>query len=328
MIIIPKEKPVIENMNSYYLNMGRLFEHYQGELGSGCIYFKSVSAEGSIFFDKDDLLNGIFRDYDGEIIGKAAIDGFMKTVEHKSCVVTVYKIDPETIYFWANLPRSERIYKDLSTEFTDLQGLINKMSSEKLTGFIDVSIEDSEDCGLIFISSGRIIGGSFSWGKGKLNHSEESLQILLEKTKVSGGTFHVSSIPMNEDGLEGDSKKNGWQYSSDTVRYLEELLNIFENTVKSNKKIKAGFSILLKKKFMKLANKYDFLDPFAAEVEYSRQKLTFKGKATEEDLANGITESVKILADELGIRHQLEDNLGAWSKQHSDDLAKFGIKIL
>ena len=79
---------------------------------------------------------------------------------------------------------------------------------------------------------------------------------------------------------------------------------------------------------MEQANKYDFLDPFAAEVEYSRQKLTFRGKATEEDLAHGITESVKILADELGVRHQLEDHLRAWSKQNSDDLARFGIKIL
>ncbi|MDY6879529.1 MAG: hypothetical protein SV686_04720 [Thermodesulfobacteriota bacterium] len=314
-------------MNSYYLNMPRLFEHYQGELGSGCVYFKSVTAEGTIFFDKDELLNGSYRDYDGEIIGKDAIDGFMKTVDHKSCVVTVYKIDPESIYFWANLPRSERIYNDLSTEFTDLQGLMSKMGSEKLTGFIEVSIENSEDCGLIFLSGGRITGGSFSWGTGKMNHSEESLQILLEKTKVSGGTFHVSSIPMEEETPESDSKKNGWQYSSDTVRYLEELLNIFEKTVKSNKRIKTEFSILLKKKFMDLANKYDFLDPFAAEVEYSGQRLTFKGKATEEELANGITESVRILADELEIRHQLNDNLGAWSKQHSDDLARFGIEF-
>ena len=328
MIIIPKEKPVIENMNSYYLNMGRLFEHYQGELGSGVIYFKSVSAEGTIFFDKDELLNGIFRDYNGEIIGKAAIDSFMKTVERTSCVVTVYKIDPETIYFWANLPRSERIYKDLSTEFTDLGGLINKMSSERLTGFIDVSIENSEDCGLIFISNGQIIGGSFSWGKGDVNYSKESLQILLEKTKVSGGTFHVSRIPMNEDNLEENSKKNGWQYSSDTVTLLEEMLNIFEKTVKSNKKIKTEFKTLLKKIFLELTNKYDFLDPFAAEVDYSGQKLTFKGKATEKDLANGIIESVKMLADELEIRHQLENDLGPWSQKYSNELAGFGISIL
>ena len=39
MIIIPKEKPVVEKLNSYYLKLDRLLEHYRGELDSGCIYF-------------------------------------------------------------------------------------------------------------------------------------------------------------------------------------------------------------------------------------------------------------------------------------------------
>lgn len=50
MIIIPREKPAIKNMNSYYLNMQKLIEHYQGELGAGVVYFKAPSMECALFF--------------------------------------------------------------------------------------------------------------------------------------------------------------------------------------------------------------------------------------------------------------------------------------
>jgi len=52
MLIIPKEKPDIGNLNSYYLDIRKLIEHCQGELGSGAICFKGPGEEGAIFFDK------------------------------------------------------------------------------------------------------------------------------------------------------------------------------------------------------------------------------------------------------------------------------------
>ena len=74
MVIIPREKPIIENLNIYYLNVKKMLEHYQGEVGSGGIYFKSHAAEGVIFFDKDELLNAIYREKDSELTGADAVD--------------------------------------------------------------------------------------------------------------------------------------------------------------------------------------------------------------------------------------------------------------
>jgi len=156
MVIVPKEKAVIENLNSYYLDIKKLFEHCQGDLGSGAIHFKSPSSECAVFFDKDELLTGTFKDKRGEIVGKQAIDSLSKALVNENFAVNIYEIDPEKVYFWANIPNAERIYKDLSTEFTDLEGLIKKMSSEKLTGYIDVSINNGKEGGLIFFSNGEI----------------------------------------------------------------------------------------------------------------------------------------------------------------------------
>ena len=144
MVIIPKEKPVISNLNTYYLDITKLIEHYQGEIGSGGLFFGSASAKGVIFFDQDEILNGYFRDQDSELSGDDAINRLMETDFEHNYTVEIYNISLEEVYFWSSLPSAERIYKDLSTEFTDLEGLIKKMSAEKLTGFIEVTIEDEE----------------------------------------------------------------------------------------------------------------------------------------------------------------------------------------
>ena len=198
MVIIPREKPVLENMNIYYLNVQKLLEHYQGEIGSGGVYFKSHAAEGAIFFDKDDLLSGHFIDKKNEISGVQAIKSLLNAGDKHNFNVTIYKIAEDEVYFWASIPTAEKIYKDLSTEFTDLEGLVKKMSSEKLTGYIDASIGQGKEAGLIFIINGNIIGGSYSWSNGKPTPNKENQQLIIRKTKEKGGTFNVCRIRISK----------------------------------------------------------------------------------------------------------------------------------
>jgi hypothetical protein len=42
MVVIPRQQPVLENLNIYYLNVRKLLEHFQGEIGSGGVFFKSA----------------------------------------------------------------------------------------------------------------------------------------------------------------------------------------------------------------------------------------------------------------------------------------------
>lgn len=327
MIIIPKEKPAVENLNSYYLDIRKLIEHYQGEVGSACVHFKSPSAEGVIFFDKDDLLNGFFRDSEGESEGKAVIDRLVDAAVDRNFVISIYEIDPEKVYFWAKIQAAEKIYADLSSEFTDLEGLTKKMGSGKLTGFIDVLISDGKEGGLIFFDNGEIIGGSYSWGKGELNHSKESWELLVQKTKELGGIFHVSRMSLEKVDVKSASEDTDQKGASKILTMLEALLSIFERVITSNKEIKTDFNTLLKKKFVEKADKYIFLDPFAADFSYADQKITFTGDAGDEDLINGLTECVNEIADGLGILSQLNDELKPWSNKYKKKLEKFHVSF-
>ena len=327
MIIIPKEKPVVEKLNSYYLDIKRLLEHYQGEMDSGCMHFKSTSAEGVIFFDKDALLSGIFQDKEGETKGIDVIEHIIETVANNSFAVSIYYIEPGKIYFWANLYNAEVLYKDLSTDFTDLNGLTKKMSSEKLTGYIEVSIDKGKEGGLIFFHDGQIIGCSYSWEKGKLKSTKADLELLTQKSKESGGIFNVKTISLKKRELFSPSENGIQKVTSHTIDMIQQLLFIFEKAVMTNKKINTDFDMLLKRKFVEKANKYDFLDPFAAEFQYTKGRVQFTGNASDKQLSNGIAESVKELADELGMLPRLLDDLVPWGKKYSQKIDDFGIMI-
>jgi len=325
MVIIPREKPVIENLNIYYLDIRKLFEHFQGEIGSGGVFFKSHSSEGAIFFDEDELLNGYFQEKDTMLTGNAAIDQLIQAESDRNYSVSIYKISQEEVYFWSSLPSAQIIYKDLSTDFTDLEGLIKKMSSEKLTGYIDVSIGDGMEGGLIFISNGEIIGGSYSWGGEKTNSSQNNLKILIDKTKKSGGIFQVSRIPMKREKGAGESKEQVSDNNLDTLAMLEEFLGVFETVVSTGKNKGAGFSSILRKKFVEKAEEYAFLDPFAAEFEYSDRKIKYSGHAGEKELADGVITSTKELAEELEILTEVKKYMASWNDKYEKKIEELGI---
>ncbi|MBW1796816.1 MAG: hypothetical protein JRJ21_00140 [Deltaproteobacteria bacterium] len=327
MIIVPKEKPAVENLNSYYLDIRKLIEHYQGEVGSGCVHFKASSAEGVVFFDKDDLLNGFFRDSKGEAQGKTVIDRLVEAAVGHNFAISIYEINAEKVYFWANIPAADKIYEDLSAEFTDLEGLIKKMGSEKLTGFIDVSIGEGNEGGLIFFDDGEIIGNSFSWGKGELNRSKESQEILIQKTKELGGIFHVSRISLKKEGGVLESEDLDQKGMPDVLTMLESLLSVFERVITSDREIESDFNTLLKKKFVEKADDFVFLDPFAAEFKYADQKVTFTGDAGDEELVKGLTECVNEIAEGLGILAQVKAELGPWSEKYGKELEKFHVSF-
>jgi hypothetical protein len=327
MVIIPREKPVIESLNIYYLDVKKLLEHYQGAIGSGGVYFKCHAAEGVIFFDKDDLLNAFYKEKELELFGADAIERIVNHGGNYNFSVNVYKIALDEVYFWSSIPAAEKIYKDLSTEFTDLEGLIRKMSSEKLTGYIDVAIGNGQEGGMIFIINGKIMGGSFTWDNGEPSPTKKSQDMLISKTKAHGGTFNVCRIPLSKIKAEGESRAALARPSKNILEMVEDLLNIFEKTVSAQKKLKIDFTKIIKKKFVENAEQYAFLDPFAGEFEYIDGRLVFTGAASDKELIEGVLTSVKQAAQELGLFSQLMENSGAWLEKYSEQLKRFSVNL-
>jgi len=326
MVVIPRQQPVLENLNIYYINVRKLLEHFQGEIGTGGVFFKSHAAEGVIFFDQNELLNGFFQDRDIEIAGHEAIERLLQAGDDYNFSVNIYEIGSQEVYYWASIPTAEKIYKDLSTEFTDLEGLIKKMGSEKLTGYIDVNIGNGKEMGLIFLINGKIMGGSYSWGNGSPSPSKKNQDLLIQKTKELGGSLNVCRIPLTNSESDRETELEKTKHP-EAIEILEELLAIFEKVVRLKRKKQTDFQKLLKQKLVEHADRYSFLDPFAGEFEYNEHKIRFSGQASDQNLVSGVFAVVKEMAQELGLLPALIENLDSWSLKYSEELATYDINF-
>ena len=329
MIVVPYEDPVFEELNTYYLDMSRVLEHFRGSIGSGAVHLRSQDSEGVIFFDADDVLNASFQGPSGELSGQDAVQEiFNKSREHDYSV-NVYRIDQDKILYWANIFFARPIYKDLSSEFTDLQGLIKKQQEENLTGYIVVYI--NLDQALLFFSSGELIGAAYSWARDELNRTPQKLDEVFERIQNHGALLNVYNIaPQNDitvEWSENTTVEEETIESDDIYAMLEELLDKTEKVVSNSRSVKEEFSTLLRKKFLEKANSYPFLDPFAAEVEYKDGKIFNYTDVDENELVKGVVESVKEIVSEYKLEKKAENELETWRNNYSNYLSDLNIQI-
>jgi hypothetical protein len=324
MIVFPREEPVIENLNSYYLDVSKLLEHYQGQLNSGTIHFASAFAEGAIFFDKDGLLDGVYENREEKLLGKEAVARFIHVTGGDNYTIAVFKIQADELYFWTSLLGATRVYEGLSTEFTDLEGLIRKMTSERLSGYIEISLNQSPEEGLIFFRNGHVVGAASSRENGRLDRSGKSKDWIIQAAKDMGGVFHVSKI----SHAKPEAEKEASEVPREKIfKAMEELLVELETHIHHKKSTKRDFGILLRKQCIDLAETYPFLDPFADEFAYNDQKIRFKGGASEERVAEGLLTAMKKLAEETGLQTEFRKSLDEWVKKYDINLIAPGVKL-
>jgi hypothetical protein len=313
MVVFPREDPVIEDLNSYYLDVSRLLEHYQGQLDSGAIHFKSAAAEGAVFFDKDGLLEGVYESKEEKLLGKEAVERLIHSTNADNYTIGVFKIEADEIYFWTSILGAIRVFEGLSAEFTDLEGLIKKMASEKLSGYIEISFSQSEEVGLIIFRNGLILGGANSRKNGRLDRSRKNRDAIIQYAKEKGGVFHVSRISAVK--TEAGDKAPEVPPKS-ILGAMKELLVVLETIIHGKKSKKGDFGTLLRKKFVDLAETYPFLDPFAGELTYGDHEIRFKGAASEGEVAEGILAALKSLAEENGVQAEFRKSMDGWIEKH------------
>jgi hypothetical protein len=323
MIVFPTEQPVIENLNSYYLDLQKLLEHFQGQLDSGIISFTSASAEGAIFFEDGGLLDGVYENREEKLLGKEAVASLIQTTRTGNYTIAVFKIQADEVYFWASLLRAKRVYEGLSAEFTDLEGLIRKMASEKLSGYIEISLKGSPEESLILFRNGQILGGAYSGEKRGLDRSKENRDAIIQSAKDMGGVFHVSKILAPKPEAVKETLKVPREK---LLKAMGELLAELEKHMHHKKSAKNDFGILLRKQCVELAETYPFLDPFAGDFAYSDQEIRFKGDESEEQVAEGLLIALKKMAEENGLQTEFRACLNEWHKKHDINPSTLGVK--
>jgi len=323
MVLFPRNKPVIENLNGYYVDIGKMLEHYQGQLTCGAVHFKASSVEGVVFFDENEPLTGMVDGKSGFLYGTEAVDHLLAAASEVNFTLGVYEVAPDTLYFWTHLPEAHPIYDNLSTEFADLNALAQKMKAEGLTGLIDVQGPDRSDSSIILFENGRVIDVASPLIDPALVDVDRQLEALVAATRNRGGSISVRQIrPAARPEPPASGSSTG--KVGDDLTMLEELMDIFERAVSSQNK---DFHSLFRRQCIANAERFDFLDPFVAEFEYAKNTISFSGDAKQEELARGLLTTLTELAEELGISNQVRHALQNWEKKWGAVLKRHGFSL-
>lgn len=296
-MLLPKEKPFLEGLNSYYLNLEKLAEHLQGEIGSGCIHGKAVSREILIYFDENEIIRCLLQENKNKAQSFSDLTIISEIFLQSSFIVNIYYLDPNAIFFWGHMQPFQRAKSALKSSEIPLPDLIFRLRQKNFSGFIDVQIINKSESGLLFFHEGERIGGSYSWAKGGMSKSDENYNILLSRVQAGEGSFTFGSYikestsaeakqPPARSMIKKAEPRRVDPVSSELRPALEELLFFFIQTMQE--KGEKNPVKLLNEYIQSRLDTYPYLDPFMGYFEYSRGTVKFSTDAPKEKIVRAI----------------------------------------
>lgn len=194
-MLIPREKPFLQGLNSYYLHFEKFVEHMQGEIGSGAIHCQSTQLELMIYFNQDEVISDLMQERGKPASFLPSHEIARTTFYSTSCAVQVFFLDPNAIYYWAQMPTFQRAKAALRSTEIPLPDLIFRLRQKQFSGFIDVQlVKKSTEGGILFFNEGNRVGGSYTWGRGGMSTSDDDYNNLLSRVQVNEGIFTFGSF--------------------------------------------------------------------------------------------------------------------------------------
>ena len=327
--VIPEAPPLLAGLNSYYVNVARLLEHFNESTFSGVIHFRSFQAEAVLFLDSDRILSSQYREENQSIDGREAVQRLLESTGQNNYTIDIVPFDPDKVHFWTSLKEVEVIHSGLSSEFTDLQALIKKMGNEHLTGYIEVSRERSA-LGYIFFLNGEVVQDSYTIvdrGGRKQGLGTES---LIEESRRESSMLSVARVKSGshapwEDLAQVPEEER--TFSPRVLDMVQDLLITTQGLISRKKRSKESFETLFRRKCMQKVTSYDFLDPFAAEFVFENNLVSFHERIPEEELVRGVCECVRELVAETGLSSELDQQLGPWRERFANEIARLELAV-
>jgi len=310
-MLLPKGEVVHKNLSTSYTNLNGLLVSLKSEDFSGYVKMGFMDYEAVLFMDSGDIINAFEETGDRKRVGQSAINNILSKSKGKDGVISVYQLSPEMVTVLASTVKREILYKDLSTDFTSLQRLIDKLSEKGHTGYIEVSLKGGKKTGVIFFQEGEPIETILTSNEGSLVSGRDLLGRVLEEAQGAGVVFNVYRADMAASSNNLTEMIDGGDLQ-DLLRVLQDTISSIETVVDGSIK-KGTFGAELRRALVQKSNEYPFLDPFAAEFSYDNGKIVYTGNPDTRELTRGLGEC-------LGL--SIEAISGKYSKQKILDRVK------
>ena len=188
-MLVPREQPHLQGLNSYYLQLERFITHLQGEIGSGGLHCSAHNLEMLIYFNESEVISSLVQRRGEKALFSPSYEIARSFFYEASYAVRVFRLDDHAVFFWAQMPPFQRARSAFKSSEIPLPDLVFRLGRKHFSGFIDVQLESRPESGLLFFHEGKRIGGSYSWGSGGLTLANEDYTTLLARVQSNGAVF-------------------------------------------------------------------------------------------------------------------------------------------
>jgi hypothetical protein len=198
-MLIPKEIPHKSKIHSYYIKFEKLVDAMQEEIGSGCIYCRSIRQAHMIYFNAHELVRCVAEDQGQPPRIYHQLGDVIEAFKLRPFVISVHYLDNQAVYFWARLA-SRQILKTPVADVNPalLENLIAQYKAEQFSGLLDITAAD-DGGGLLFFQDGALAGGSYAWGRGGLSPSKSDYRRLFDLVADGRCTLEIGRFAPRED---------------------------------------------------------------------------------------------------------------------------------
>jgi hypothetical protein len=295
-MILPKGEVVHENLRTVFVDLNSFLQTLKEDNFTGYIQVSFWDYEGVLFLEAGEIVNAIEEAQGRRRGGEEAVENIILMSKQQDGRINVYRLVPEMVTILASTSMKEATYKDLSTEFTSLDKLMEKLSKEKHSGYIDIILNQNKGRGIIFFQEGEIVEAVISDEKsGGGMYGKDMLDKIIDDVQKTGATFNVYRA-----GLESGSERTGIAQALElqgVIDIMQEVIGSIEFLLDGLSSRPGSFRDNFKKAQVEKSEDYHFLDPFAAEFEYKNGEIKFSGRVSAEAFVRGLKDCLDLTID-------------------------------
>jgi hypothetical protein len=198
-MFLPKGTDVWKNLKSFFVDVDKLLLFLKKNEFTGCVHFAFPDQEGVILLQEGDAVGGMQERNEARKSGPSAPKEILMLARNEANTsITISKLPSETVDIVSEAFRlpTRAIYRNLSSEFSNLAGFVAKAKKEGFTGYIEIHFPKENNEGIILIEKGRIkatITDKMQIGlKNEIEADWEALNTkIVEEAQKAGVHFDV-----------------------------------------------------------------------------------------------------------------------------------------
>ena len=345
-MMLPNGKPLYQNLSTSFANLSQLVADLNVKQFSGYVRVTAHDQDGVLFLADGGVAQAVAEGSDYRETAAPAVERVTGVANDPGGVISVYEVPSELVGLLVRSVESVPVYENLSSGFTSIEKLVEKLCSEGHTGYIDATFGNRRGFGVIYFESGKVVEAVLS-SEGDSVSGPDVVTTILEAAASVGATFDVyraagpaaPAVPTPVDPEPEQARDHHVAHEDDALAAQPAPTNgkaavgTAHPPVPANGKAPVGTADLLevwqeilvgaeavvdelarggrflttfKEVLIEYANAYPFLDPFAAEFDYRAGVLTFDGTPPE-DFSMGLGECLRDVISRLSLQLRRPD---------------------